>query len=141
MADEKLPAGKMGPDGKLLVEGDEHPYVQGMIRTLWLEVENIKLHRGYSIDEVDRKATVGTRISGTGLIMHRDTIAVAGLKNGHTKKIPFSIRPVPNGEAKYDWRVDIGFLPYDWEIGHDQQFYIEGYCPQTAFDDLEAAYG
>jgi hypothetical protein len=46
---------------------------------------------------------------------------------------------VPNGNAKLDWHVDIGFLPYDWEIGGDEQFYLEGYCPQTAFDDLETA--
>ena len=76
MADEKLPAGKMGPDGKLLVEGDEHPYVQGMIRTLWLDVQNIKLHRGYSIDESNRTATVGSRISGTG---SKDKTAVMGI--------------------------------------------------------------
>jgi hypothetical protein len=43
--DSKLPAVKLGPEGKLFVEGDERPYVQGMIRTLWLDVQNIKLHR------------------------------------------------------------------------------------------------
>lgn len=139
--DDKLPAVKLGPDGKLLIEGDERPYMQGMIRTLWLDVQNINLHRGYSISESDRSATTSTRISGTGIILRRDKLAVAGLKSVGTTEIPFSIRPVPNGNAKLDWHVDIGFLPYDREIGGDEQFYLEGYCPQTAFDDLETAYG
>ncbi len=49
--DNKLPPVRDCPNGTLIVEGDKkYPLIQDGIRTLWLDVQDIKFHRGYSIN-------------------------------------------------------------------------------------------
>jgi hypothetical protein len=78
-------------------------------------------------------------VSGTAFIEKGDAIDVAGMQGVKTKEVPFSVRPVDAG-SKHEWTCNIGFLPYDWEMGHEEQFYFECYVPKMGLDDLEAAY-
>lgn len=136
MDEKKLPRAKLQKDGKLEVEGDKHAFIQGMIRSFTFEVKDLTFHRGYSIEE--SKAKYVSRISGTAVLRDRDSLEVAGLGD-RTREIPFSARPVETA-SKYDWTAHIGYLPYDWEIGHEAAYYIESYVPNDAWADFEESY-
>lgn len=110
--------------------------IRGMIRSFSIEVHDVTYHRYYEVYE--DKATPTERIRGTAIIEKGDSVEVAGLAGSRMKSVPFTLRPVE--KEKYHWTASIGYLPYDWEIGHDAQFYIECYVPKDAFDDLERAY-
>jgi hypothetical protein len=75
-------------------------------------------------------------VSGTG-VLDRDQIEVIG-GDQKTSEVSFSINPVEAASAR--WHCDIGFLPFDWEIGHPDEFYVESYAPNDVFRELETAY-
>src|SRR6266404_683826 len=108
MVEKKLPRAKVREDGKLEVEGEKYPFIQGMIRSLALDVKDIKYHRYYEID--DGKTRAGSRVSGTAVFEKGDAIAIAG-GGVKTKEVPFSIRAVESG-SKHEWTCHIGFLPF-----------------------------
>ena len=126
-------------EGKLHIEGEKEPYVQGAIRTLWLIVRNLQHHRTFEIDDDYRKVRQGGRIRGTAAI-ERDTLTVAGSGLPQVRQIPFFLRPMPEEEAKLHWQMSIGFLPHDWEIGNDDEYYCECYAPEPVFNELAKAY-
>jgi len=136
MDEKKLPRAKVREDGKLEVEGDKYPLIQGMIRSLVIEVRDVTYHRYYEV--YDGKTTAGGRVSGTAHIQKGDALDVAGMQGVKTTQIPFSVRATDS--AQHQWTCSIGFLPYDWEVGHQDEFYIECYVPTDTFGDLESAY-
>src|SRR5215216_5782228 len=133
---QKLPRAELR-EGRLYVEGEDEPYVQGAIRHLWLDLFELKYHRHFDIDE--GKVRDASRISGLAKI-ERDKLAIAGSDRPYLEEIPFSIRAMPEEESKYHWQMSIGFLPADWEIGSDDAWYCECYAPKSVFDEMLAAY-
>ncbi|MDB5502991.1 MAG: hypothetical protein JWR89_2893, partial [Tardiphaga sp.] len=139
MEGKKLPRAVLR-ENKLHVDGQEHPYVRGMIRSLSIEVRDLVYTRSYDINE--GKGVAGGRINGTAVIQRGDSLAVAG-SDFRTREIPFGVRAVGGEEDEHAWTCHIGFLPHDWEItrlGEGDAFYVEVYVPNTAFADLEGAY-
>lgn len=138
MAENKLPRGVVR-DGKVHVEGEKGPYVQGMIRHLNVEVSDLTYHRGYSF--LEGKSQMNARMRGTAVIGNGDKIAVGGSKV-RDREMKFDLRPVAAG-SEHEWRCHIGYLPHDWEISRpseDVYFYLEVYLPPEAFADIEGAY-
>jgi hypothetical protein len=90
---KKLPRAKVREDGKLEVEGDKYPFIQGMIRSLVIEVRDVTYHRNYEV--YDGKTTAGGRMSGTAHLQKGDALDVAGMQDVKTTHIPFSVRASP----------------------------------------------
>jgi hypothetical protein len=137
VGDKKLPRAEVR-EGRLYIEGEKEAYVQDAIRTLFLTVRKLTYHRTFQIGD-DGKVWQGGRISGTAAI-DGDMLTVAGSGLPKVCEIPFSVRPVPEDETKYHWQMSVGFLPHDWEIGNDDEYYCECYAPEPVFNELVKAY-
>jgi hypothetical protein len=133
----ELPRAKI-VDGKLCVEGEKNVFVQGAIRDLWLEVDQLRYHRAFLIG--DEQATRDARISGTAKI-RRDRVAIAGARLPSVTEVSFVVWSIAAFEHDYrPWEIHFGFLSGDWEMGSKDEFFCECYIPQDAFDELVAAY-
>ena len=135
MEEDKLPRAQLR-DGRLYIEGEKEPYVQAT-RHLFLTVRTLQYQRTFDIDEC--KVRQGGRVRGTAAI-ERDTLTVAGSGLPKVNEIPFSMRAVPEEETKYHWQMSVGFLPHDWEIGTDDEYYCECYAPEPVFNEPVKAY-
>jgi hypothetical protein len=124
-------------EGRLYIEGEKEPYIQGAIRHLWLIVRKLQYHRTFEID--DGKVRRGGQVRGTAAI-ERDMLTVAGSGLPKVREIPFSVRAMPEEETKYHWQMSVGFLPHDWEVGNDDEYYCECYAPELVFNELVKAH-
>jgi hypothetical protein len=137
VSEEKLPRAQVR-DGKLYIEGEKEPYVQGAIRHLRLTIRKLRYHRIFEVDD-DGKVRQGGWLRGTAII-EGDALTVAGSGLPKVREIPFSLREALEPETKYHWQMSIGFLPHDWEIGNDDEYYCECYAPESMFTELVKAY-
>ena len=131
-------------ENKLYVEGEEAPFVQGAIRRLLLEVDNLTFHDSFEI--ADGKANRSRALRGEAA-MKGDKLRIAGSDKPAVSRLRFAARPAPanpdpfNGKkVSYDWRANLGYIPYDGEIGIDEAWYVEMYVPEAEFDILMGEY-
>jgi hypothetical protein len=57
-----------------------------------------------------------------------------------TQECLFTAAPIHPDETKHQWRVHIGFFEADWETGSSDEFWVQGYIPEIAFDEFLAAF-
>jgi hypothetical protein len=140
MEDAKLPRAQL-LEGRLYIEGEEEPYIQGAIRHLWLTVRKLQYYRTFEINEDtdSDKVRQGGRIQGLATI-EQDTLTVAGSGLPKVREIPFSVRGLSEDGAKHHWRMSVGFLPHDWELPGGDEYYCECYAPEPVFSELVKAY-
>jgi hypothetical protein len=130
-------------DGRLTIAGDQYAYIQGMIRTLWLTVDDLSLHRGFSYDE--GKTSREEQIRGIAKIEQGDTLAVAGSDARRTNEVPFSVRaarqdnPASPYERKGECIIVFGFMGADWEIDNQDKWFAEATIPEGEFRELADA--
>jgi hypothetical protein len=126
-------------DGKLLVEGERHPFVRGLQRQVWLLVGKLVHERHIEIEEARTRRT--DRLSAMATV-ENDRLAVAGVNGAEDgiQEVCVSIKPVPDEEKKFHWNVSFGLLPHDSRAGGEDDWYCEVYLPARVFSELVAAY-
>jgi hypothetical protein len=148
-------------DGKIFVEGEKHPYMQGMIRSLRMSVQELCIGRSIRHDVDEGVANASYSLIGTARVS-KDTLGIIGDKARRSKELPLTLKPWPKDEPpgavpgetprpaqksklreRYvaerkhgPWRGVLGFIEYDWEIGNPDEWFTEVYLPPPVFDEL-----
>jgi len=129
-------------EGNIKVSGSDKEFTQNIIRTLWLNAGSLSYSRGYhgysSFEKGERPDPPVLRqwLRGEAQ-MPNDNFAIIGSDVSETNYLALSIRPSSSQDD--DWRFVVGWIPGDWEIGNDDQWFCEMSLPQDCFDDLLGA--
>jgi hypothetical protein len=126
-------------DGKLKVPGDKTTYIREPIRTIYLDVTDLKLAYETRLftDAIYRTAS----LRGTGKV-DGDRLKLAGWGDA-CPSLSVSVKASPvgdDGKPVQEWRASIGFNPADWEIRTQDQWWCECLIPQADFDYMVACY-
>jgi hypothetical protein len=152
-------------DGKIFVEGEKYPYVQGMIRTLFLTASELYFGRSVSHSDLD-----GTVRNSSELVckarLDKDALRVIGNKDEKTEELYLTFRPwvkddperanaEKNAEVlqalsknaigtppprKYtNWSGVLFFSPGDVEIDPRSTWGAEVYLPPPLLEELVTA--
>jgi hypothetical protein len=88
-------------DGLMHVEGCKEPFMQGMIRSLYIEVSNPMFISRYEIEH-EAPAKGYSSIQGKGKLS-KDQIAIAGHPSSKTDTISVNIQPVLETDEPRHW--------------------------------------
>lgn len=151
-------------DRKLTIEtaeGKERVYYRDPIRTMHMRVDTLRIERSQSAQTVNfefgKRGDLGPLPALTSSLVGSVTlegrsIAVIGDPKSETQTLSIRFRPLDD-QARIDAEqlaqeedkplrsatVAVGFSRSDWEIGNDDEWFIDCHLPQGTFDALSAA--
>jgi hypothetical protein len=128
-------------DEKLYIEGEKEPYFRDPKHAIWLRIGALAIQRGYQLEH--RLQAGGKELSenlrGIAKLEGRDRFAVIGLETDRKTPIEFHLQSVPDSEAEFHWRANIGFRTHHWESLWEEGFWISAFCTRPYLDDLLTA--
>lgn len=123
-------------EGQLYVPGLDKPLIRVDYRSIYFDVSDLKLTRDFTTYSGKTSPRLFVRGKAT---LENCTIGLATSKDV-TRNCSFVAEGIHPDEAKHEWRVSFGFLEADWEIGSEDDWFIQGYIPEAVFDEFVAAY-
>jgi hypothetical protein len=108
----------------------------GFIRSLEISVSELKVIRGFQAYE--GKTTPGIHVRGKAWLENCN-IGLA-VEKEMTRACSFVAGPVHPDDAQHEWNVSFGFIEADWEIGNEDDWFIQGYIPEAVFDEFVTAF-
>jgi len=132
-AEQELPYEK---DNQLFVPGLKEPLERDGIRSIYIEVSGLNVTRAFENNE--GKTSPRTYARGE-CYLENCSIGIAGDKE-KTRSLSFFCHSCSPNEPDYEWNIRFGFISADWEIGTDDEWYVECQIPEAVFDEMVKAY-
>jgi hypothetical protein len=122
--------------GHLYIPGQERPLTRDHISSIAISVSELRVTRGFA--NKDGKTTPSIRVGGKAYL-ENCTLSIAGLKE-KTRDCSFTAAAVYPDQKEHQWRIEFGFVEEDWELGFDDDWYVQGYIPEIALYELITAF-
>jgi hypothetical protein len=106
------------------------------ISSIAISVSELRVTGGFA--NKDGKTTLSIRVGGKAYL-ENCTLGIAGLKD-KTRDCSFTATAVYPDQKEHQWRIEFGFVEEDWELGFDDDWYVQGYIPEIALDELITAF-
>lgn len=126
-------------DGRLTIPGHEGEWHQGTLRPMWVEVTDLVLYQGVTVDK-----GVGTRVvrlSGNGRV-RKDSLRLAGWDDRCTI-LPVSVKaalPQEDGNGYVPYTCTVGFIPGQEDFRNEDAWFMEVHLAPEEVDRMVAAY-
>lgn len=152
-------------EGRLVIEspdGKEETYYLEPIRTMWLEIEMLQLTQqgssyGFSTDEPWQPLKVSPHLRGRAVLEDR-SISVIGEPNNKSRTLAIGFKEL-NAESLIELQdqaklndqaqkededrkfrgVTLGFSRSDWEIGGEDEWWVECYVSPETMQEMVSA--
>ena len=123
-------------EGYLYIPGQERPLTRDCMSSIAIFVSELKVIRGFANEK--EKTTLSIQVGGKAYL-ENCTLGIAGLKE-KTRECSFTAAAVYPNQKEHQWRIEFGFVEDDWELGFDDDWYIQGYIPEIALDEFITAF-
>jgi hypothetical protein len=132
-AEKQLPQER---NGRLYVPGLKEPLHRDPVRHITASVDSLKVERLFQTDE--GKTIPRMFVRGTATLKNC-TIGLAGEKETF-RELRFVCHPCPPDSPEHEWNVIFGFSKADWEIGNDDEWWIECWISTPVLDEFVATH-
>lgn len=130
MAEEKeLPVEK---DDRLYVPGLAEPLERDGIRHIHIEASDLRVKRSFST--IDGKTFDRMFVVGKAWL-ENCTIGIAG-EEEKSRELSFHCKPCDPDEPDGEWLIQFGHVEGSWEIGTEDEWFVECYIPRPIFGEF-----